>query len=1167
MKQILEHCKSISAQICGGGRKTTIYLLALGVALGAASARAEDVYVDLAGANLTPSGATVMNGYVDKIVTNGTLTASEEQNGWAAGTYTLGDNFTLSVKNKLLFTGAYTLNLLTGSTVALTESGMSFYFPFRYGTVTLDMSGGTLSSTPDIYLGSVWNNKDSTKDKHVTAEIALHDNSTLTAVGKLQIGGRSNSDGTYKPKTVKIKVGVTNTVVNASQIIVGDSNAYLGTPGESFNHVTFGPGSVLNIGQVYTYAYPAPAVTFDGAKICWNADNGDSLIGQNKNITTPIYTIGSDGLVIDTAAGYSRTVVSDNASALSGTGGLTKTGAGALTWNYARGSTAAEGGMTFTGPLVVKAGSWTSSLGYAARAFRAEGGMLALSGALTATEVALAATDGGTLTLAGATLTDETPALTLAGGGTTDYFTRDNTVGTYTLASLTLGAGAELTLDAADGTGVDCITADTFTFAEGAAVSVPALAQKGKYALFTLSTGTFASDAAAGLTVSGPTVPYTLTVDGGTIYLSIRPVVPVTVTSAGLTSLTVDNDTALMGAGGVHVDALAVADDTRLVFDPIATPIAVAGTPTFGAGAQIALAADYADVSLGRIVLMTYTGPATFDQTLFDASSIAAGASYTLTEETAPDGTSTQLVLTVGDYANDAKEIRLAPIGDSITQGITRDSAPSFAKYPQYRTAIAARLAAHGYKPVMKGLWTFQNLSIFDAAGVRQPDDWIYHSGVSGDSVMMYKNSGGVRNNMPLYLWVAGYTDVITFFIGTNDIGQDVDGCDVAKIYTEWKKVVLKMGEMRPNAKIICATLLDRGNAGTAWKTKIPAFNELLKADFAAGTVYPANVSYVDLYAACPLEGASNFLETTHPNWTGDDLIARAFYGKITAELPFDTFTPTTDATVTSEAQTAQGAAATVPAEYRNGMTHLYTIDATEINNRFAKGSSAPYTATPFAALPSRAVTKAGYYMELVHKGTNRRRWIWVDIDATGKTLDDIDFPWNDQHHYIAEKVHVASNYEGVHTVLADDDTVQGIVEFTRSSYYQPSSSHTASLSGAPANAMANHGWNDSLDGTGAGHGSFQIHRIFSAEDIAADNLDAAETLFAWNRWGNVDGIDEIGIGTYSCHADGINTTDYTSTGAGAKGLGTLSAAGYSVRHVEIWAAFAQQRGVVMVVR
>ncbi len=267
--------------------------------------------------------------------------------------------------------------------------------------------------------------------------------------------------------------------------------------------------------------------------------------------------------------------------------------------------------------------------------------------------------------------------------------------------------------------------------------------------------------------------------------------------------------------------------------------------------------------------------------------------------------------------------------------------------------------------------------------------------------------------------------------------------------------------------------------------------------------------------------------------------------------LPLPSFTGTTDATVTDEAQTALGAAHTVPAEYRDGMTHVFTLDAANAGNAFGTQGYAPYTETNTIVSLSRQVTKVGYYMELVRAGTSRRRYVWVDFDATGKTLEQLDFPWTgDNIQFIADKLHVYSNDSGISNVAANVDSVKGIIEGTYHNYSAPDA-----LSGAPDDILT-FGWNDTLGTDNAGFGCFQAHRIFS-QTAGDTHWNNAQVLFAWNRWGSNAATDEIGIGDYACHASGVgNTMDYTHTvNKGSDGLpDTVGAGAYQVRHLEIWA-------------
>ena len=619
------------------------------------------------------------------------------------------------------------------------------------------------------------------------------------------------------------------------------------------------------------------------------------------------------------------------------------------------------------------------------------------------------------------------------------------------------------------------------------------------------------------------------------------------------TSLSVTEDTTIVGAGGFHVEALSIPANGKLTFDPIKTPVYVSAAPTFGEGACLALSSGYAGMTLGRVVLMTWTGEAKLPEnlnSLFDASSVAGSAS--VTTATAPNGTDTQLVLTVGEYDRDAKEIVVAAVGDSITQGV----AAGRGDYPQYRTSIAAHLAANGYKPKFRGIWCKSNL---DAAGVQAPDDWAYHSGFGYAAIRTTEKSGGLADNMPLYLDIAGYPDVITLLIGTNDMGANSK--EAGETFANYVQLINATAAQRPNAKIVGATVLMRNDATNA---KVMAFNELLRAEYekpGKGDL-PDNFFLVDLYQLAPYSAAT-YKDGVHPDWSADATIAEAFYGKIAEISPLATFAGAGDATVTDEEQTALGAANIADlAAYRAGMVHAFTIEkdgAAGATNCF---TSAPYTYTTAATSVelTRPVSKVGYYMELVRKGTSRRRWVWVDMDATGMTLGEVDFPWNKANmQRIATKLHVKSNYAGIHDVAADDDSICGFVEGTMYNYQTP----TNNIEGVPADIFGDkYGWNDTM-GTSGGHACFQVHRIFS-QTGADTSWNDAEVLFAWNKWGSDKAgyVDNIGIGTFACHVEavsgGIKTTDYTFTENCKEGgfADAVTSDAYSIRRLEIWVKF-----------
>ena len=1613
-------------------------------------------------------GADFKNSYAGNTIINGTVQVGSLAE--AVGVYTIGAGAVVTCGDQQYVNGDCTFNIVEGGEYK--QTGSYFVYPFRYGQVKLIMNGGKFTSISTasalsrggmVNFGYVWNNKSSSKGKDVSAVVVMTNRSELCiSSGNLQLGSvKSNNESGTPVKTSKTDLFVTNSIIKCEKgqiVLACGLNKWLSDWDNSYVRAVFGPNSEITAGQIFVNGqYPQSSVVFDGATIHWTGNNV-SFIGHTTAVGD-VYTIDSHGLTVDIPEGKSLTCDS-NASSLKGEGGITKIGEGSITWNKV--SSNGSQGMTFTGPMVVSNGMWTSTLGYASKAFRADGGTLVLSGSLSAENVVLAATKGGNLKLEGAAVADKSPDLELAGGGRTDYFTRDGTVGAYTLDSLTLRPNAVLDIDGnaeaidaitatvlnieatsdkpatinidfsempntgrtfnlfavddiaklnvqpklgnlvvphsvsiKDGVVVLTITADdfvwngtkqnwndegawtkgaegvkwtdgnnavfsipnstaildasasvaelhfsanavisakeveespslltasniivdegvtgsisaelaqdiektgsgtlelsrsregkttrvlegtikftdsvnvgdlvlgtdvnklvaldysgnkltgkinsfmnvgtavggnvtlkngiyeytevfrvwngsltinsdadvaidtsanrwvcvggnnsaseaatdvdallvvdggeitndtgyhlgigdfgtypskakmvvknggsyvgksniyvaqgmtgtlivdgegssvtastlyfngeardaenehgyvsvtnggliavnsitrsnglgngyfnfdggilkartsgtliaesdklfvnvnieggtidnngyditiaedlrgegeiaitgsgvttlsgtidvgtfkqkagttialnslnadtapvkakSFMFEQGAILALPSQLAKGRYKLFELTQGELDANAVAGVLVSNDSVPCTLVVEGNAIYAVVEHEY-ISVKNKVTASQDVGEDTWLFNEGGLDIARLTFADNAKLTFDPIKTPVYVYGTTDdtgliVGANAKIALTPNYATMTCGRITLLTFKTeyaknlPENLND-LFDASSIAPGVEWNITTEDVPDDDPYRknLILTVGDYAN-APEIRILPIGDSITQGVTKDSQGD---YPQYRTAIAARLAASGYKPKMVGIWKYAKKN---AANVLMPEDWVWHCGISGDGIKTSSNTassqrGGVRDNLHLYLDVAGNVDVITLLIGTNDIGAGGESAE--DTYAAWKALVQEMSAQRPNAKIIGATLLDRDGEGTANHGKVVAFNALLKADYEVNNL-PANFVLIDLYEAVPLAVEGNFFsDKLHLNWKGCSATAEAFATSIMGALPLsgeNAFGGTQDDTVTDEAQVALGADVLVPETYRGGMERAFVIDAETPTNVFTKAS--PYTSVGASVSLTRKVKRAGYYMELVRAGTNRRRFVWVDFDAEGKTLDDIDFPWSGENmQFIAENMHVYSNDSSIRNVSPDIVGVKGIIEGTYHNYTAPDA-----LEGAPKDIFGSsdtYGWNDTMGSGNAGYGCFQAHRIFSREEGDAHWNDA-QVLFAWNRWGSSTATDEIGIGDYACHANGVgNTMDYTWTSEkGTDGLpDTVTASAYQVRRLEIWASFEEE--------
>ena len=422
--------------------------------------------VDLGGGTITNSPSEFA-AYKDKIIQNGTINLTGNPGDATAGTYTIGQGSVINLAGSPSFNGNWDFNIVNGGVFHQTLTGSSnngrFLMPFIWGNCTFMLDNGTFltddgsnsNNAESMNLGVIWINQSAANGKDISVKAVVQNGSILSVPnGQFRISG-ARKTGSYKPNTLKVDFAVTNsTILVGKEIKIGVSNSgWLKDTASSYVKVIFGPGADITCKQLYAYANPSPSVILDGATLHW-AEGGNSFIGHNSALGD-IYSIGRFGLTVDIPSDKSLTC-DQNASSLKGVGGITKIGEGAITWNQV--SSNGSQGMNFTGPLVVSNGTWTSSLGYAASAFRADGGMLALSGALSAANVSLAATGGGTLTLANATLVDVSPDMELASGGKTDYFTRDGKVDAYTLGALTVGGGAVLTLDA-DATGCDTINA------------------------------------------------------------------------------------------------------------------------------------------------------------------------------------------------------------------------------------------------------------------------------------------------------------------------------------------------------------------------------------------------------------------------------------------------------------------------------------------------------------------------------------------------------------------------------------------------------------------------------------------------------------------------------------------------------------------------------------
>ena len=181
----------------------------------------------------------------------------------------------------------------------------------------------------------------------------------------------------------------------------------------------------------------------------------------------------------------------------------------------------------------------------------------------------------------------------------------------------------------------------------------------------------------------------------------------------------------------------------------------------------------------------------------------------------------------------------------------------------------------------------------------------------------------------------------------------------------------------------------------------------------------------------------------------------------------------------------------------------------------FRNTTPVPYTIDKSGTTLEHGFDRVAYYLEL--DDGSGLEWVYVSMDDfTGGSLQAIGIPHNVDnpvaHWGIVNNMNVyASTGAGVTTGTG---IRTGNIEMWPSSY------NGNNDKGIP-NATSAYDWGDGNFGTGAGHGTFQVH-----------NHGVPEVLFGYCNWGgNTTGQNGLGIGTQSGTTDwtfGNNTDSYT---------------------------------------
>ena len=457
--------------------------------------------------------------------------------------------------------------------------------------------------------------------------------------------------------------------------------------------------------------------------------------------------------------------------------------------------------------------------------------------------------------------------------------------------------------------------------------------------------------------------------------------------------------------------------------------------------------------------------------------------------------------------------IKIWNVGGTYVYGANNNS---------YRAQLGALLAAEGWKVEMTG-WRTSSASIICNA----KDAWKRHAGVVDLALKTSATRAGVLEGLETYCAAANYPDFTIFLCGDIDVA---DGVADATVLANYKAAVTRIKAALPMTTVIACT--------------IPGGSAALNADIASWCGEEADVECVDIADAI----------TTAQTDAECNAVAAAIKAKLVTLA-----TATGKNTPSSWVRPAVVLDATnnVPAAYLAGFTRVRTIELTPSIGFPQNVYQIPYSYAP--AMQETGIEKAGYYIELVRKDTGALQALWIDMDAPGSTWADVALPVThaQRKQVTVNKLHVWSNFGGVSQVAANDDTVDGYLEFNPVNYSQ--TERTGDVVAEPWSSAF--GFNDTLTTSGgSGHACFQIMRKFSE----AGSFPAAEILFAFNRWGTSSGrLRALGMGTLADYGNHGYTTSkaldwtYTYSDTASADVNNISEGAYSYIRIEFWVKYA----------
>lgn len=459
--------------------------------------------------------------------------------------------------------------------------------------------------------------------------------------------------------------------------------------------------------------------------------------------------------------------------------------------------------------------------------------------------------------------------------------------------------------------------------------------------------------------------------------------------------------------------------------------------------------------------------------------------------------------------------IKIFALGSDFVEGV--------ANLCNFRLPLARNLTALGWNVKMTG---WHRSYWYSTIGCHTADSvhWNHHGGVKDLALMTSATRAGVLEGLESYCMTAEDPEFTIFVCGDMDLK---DGVSNEKVLAAYKEAVTRIKAALPMTTVIASS--------------IPGGSTSLNSDIATWCASEADVEYVDLASIYGVNG------TISPETC--EAAATALTTKITSLA-----TPTGKNMPSSyvKPELKLGATNNVPAAYLQGFTHVRTLEPGDKFQTRKFYDAVPYSYAP--AFQKTGITKVGYFVELVHKVSGDHMAVWVDMDAPGSTWADVSLPIlaAQTKQMTVHKLHVWSNTRAVSQVAANDDSVDGYIEFNSGNYGE--TERTGDVVTEPW--TKGFGFNDTMTVADSGHGCFQVMRKFTDPNAFLK----AEILFAMNRFGANDTANTyaLGIGTFANYGNHTYTTNKELDRTFCYGDpdtdgGRLSSPSYSVRRIEFW--------------